>query len=86
MATYETFSLKIPIQPAVPTFPTTVGEQIPLDILCLHLARVKVSQLPIEKLLFVCVVAHESGVSSMDDCLKRQTFAASPAEPGGLPW
>ena len=39
-----------------PTFPTTVGEQIPL-----HLARVTVSQLPIEKLLFVCVVAHVMG-------------------------
>jgi len=22
----------------------------------------------------------------MDDCFKRQTVAASPAEPGGLPW
>ena len=26
------------------------------------------------------------GVSSVDDCFKRQTVAASPAEPGGLPW
>jgi len=33
---------------------------------------------------FVCVVAHESGVSSMDDCLKCQTFTATPAEPGDL--
>jgi hypothetical protein len=38
------------------------------------------------KLLLVCVVAHESVVSSMGDCLKCQTSAASPAEPGGLPW
>ena len=27
-------------------------------------------------------MAHEVGVSSIDDCVKRQTFAASPAEPG----
>jgi hypothetical protein len=27
-------------------------------------------------------MAYEMGVSSMDDFLKRQTFAASPAEPG----
>src|SRR5438034_11660642 len=39
----------------------------------------------IGKLLLVFVVAHELGDSSMADCLKCQTFAASPAEPGGLP-
>src|SRR3712207_234468 len=34
---------------------------------------------------FVCVVAHESGLSTMDDCLKRQTATATPAKPGGFP-
>src|SRR5260370_22926661 len=35
---------------------------------------------------FVCVVAHESGVSSMDDRPKCQTSTATPAEPGDLSW
>ena len=35
---------------------------------------------------FVCVVAHEGRVSSVGDFWKCQTFAASPAEPGDLPW
>jgi hypothetical protein len=38
------------------------------------------------KLPFVCVVAHEPGVSSMDDRRICQTFTATPAEPGDLLW
>jgi hypothetical protein len=43
-----------------------------------------IEYLPIAKLPVVCVVARV-GVSSMGDCWKCQTSAASPAEPGGLP-
>jgi hypothetical protein len=32
------------------------------------------------------VVAHESAVSSMDDCRNCQTSTATPAEPGDLSW
>jgi hypothetical protein len=46
-------------------------------------AAVKRGPGAIVKLLLVCVVAHGSVVSSMGDCLKCQTAAASPAEPGG---
>src|SRR5882757_7251262 len=46
----------------------------------------RLSYSSIVKLPLVCVVAHESGVSSMDDCRNCQTATATPAEPGGLSW
>src|ERR1700726_2650882 len=33
-----------------------------------------------------CLMAHASPASSVDDCRKSQTSAATPAEPGDLPW
>src|ERR1700676_4690286 len=33
-----------------------------------------------------CLMAHASRASSVDDCRKSQTSAATPAEPGDLPW
>jgi len=35
---------------------------------------------------FVCLAAHESGVSAVGDCRKCQTATATPAEPGDLLW
>jgi hypothetical protein len=35
---------------------------------------------------FVCLAAHESGVSAVDDCRKCRTATATPAEPGDLLW
>src|SRR5580692_12715921 len=35
---------------------------------------------------FVCLAAHESGVSAVGDCRKCRTATATPAEPGDLLW
>src|SRR5580693_5441055 len=35
---------------------------------------------------FVCLAAHELGVSAVDDCRKCRTATATPAEPGDLLW
>src|SRR6478672_12138119 len=35
---------------------------------------------------FMCLAAHESGVSAVDDCRKCRTATATPAEPGDLLW
>src|ERR1700692_4402444 len=51
-----------------------------------HFAWLRLSYSSIVKLPFVCVVAHESGVSSMDDRRICHTSTASPAEPGDLSW
>src|ERR1700719_2623016 len=51
-----------------------------------HFAWLRLSASSIVKLPFVCVVAHESGVSSMDDRRICQTSTATPAEPGDLLW
>src|SRR5258708_1806801 len=51
-----------------------------------RLVRRGLSYSSIVKLPLVCVMAHESGVSSMNDCRNCQTSAATPAEPDDLSW
>src|ERR1700722_610188 len=51
---------------------------------CGYCSGVLVFVSSIVKLSFVRVVAHESGVSSVDDCRNCQTSTATPAEPGDL--
>src|SRR5437763_7184428 len=50
-----------------------------------HAVWLKLSNLSIVALPFVCLAAHEGSVYDGQP-LKCQTSTATPAEPGGLPW
>jgi hypothetical protein len=81
----------IPLSPCAPTLRITsrarqwnFAKTVSLSFSCFlhHLVFALIS--PILKFPFVCLVPHDSKLSSMGNCRKRQTATATPAEPGEL--
>src|SRR5208282_6940144 len=66
--------------------PCGTCERRPPDVCAPALCRLHFVFVHREALSFVCMAAHDSGVSSIDDRLKCQTATATPAEPGELPF